>query len=149
MMFDNALNYKILTADGNYAFAIWEKEYVNVRKKDGKSVFENWRLISLNDGTYEIMSEDSNDCKRGLCITHDYNTSGPVKVKPRQFKFNENQRWEIEALEGSNVYTIKAHNAPHLLTLQGDPKSNNDISASEPKSKDEISDMQKWLIQSQ
>jgi hypothetical protein len=58
MTFNNSGIFKIVNHNSAKACSIHDKKYV-VQETSGESkVWERWRIIALEDNTYEIMSED-------------------------------------------------------------------------------------------
>jgi hypothetical protein len=106
--------YRIQSSDGKKACAIYIPDPKNascprlVAERDSVpgSGPEDWRFIKLEDGTYEIMSENPNNGCRGLCLTTQQVEQG-VYLSPWKYRNNDDQKWILQEVpDKQDVYRI-------------------------------------------
>lgn len=117
----SAYRYRIINQQTGQACAIVGNDIKNIVQypKEDNNVSENWRLLNLNDGVCEIMSDDTNQQAKGNCFTAGGENTQVVLQSWKGIN-NDDQRWTINlASTGTEeLYAITNNSANLALTVK-------------------------------
>lgn len=117
----SAYRYRIINQQTGQACAIVGNDLKNIVQypKEDSKVWENWRLLNLNDSGCEIMSDDANQQAKGNCFTAS-DDNAQVVLQSWKGADNNDQRWTISlASTGTEeLYVITNNSANLALTVK-------------------------------
>jgi hypothetical protein len=121
MTLDNALRYRIVSFPTGLVCATYPPNVVQYNDQE-PHIGEDFRLIQLVDGSYEIMCDNCiGNALNGTCFTI-RGINQPIYLDWWHFTNNINQRWIIESIKdsgkGGPLYKIKSSvDKDYVLTV--------------------------------
>jgi len=123
--FDNALKYRIVNFEIEKTCSILNYTNIVSHTNLPGNINQDWRIIKLIDGNFEIMSVDPEEVCRGKSFTFN-GERHQVTISPWRFSGNPDQRWIIEKINGTDQCIIKTVSNPQLVLTIKDCSSDED-----------------------